>query len=297
MGKDDFMGIFDSIFQKISGREADGAEATGTETAYIRLGGQDGPYLNQWKIKAGEEIIFYNPKRNIKKTIIDADGKICDFPGIANRKLLTPYYVGYRGKTVEDIRPYAGILSEFDIYENEFIMLWLIQMDDREEHELEIRLYSVLDDEGNFKFPFRIYRIGVYGDRWIGQDWEEEKARELEAREKADAKAKAEGKTKQERLSELIDGAVKVLVEKGWPYALEIDIPESFCHALISIGDNYEGGFALNVGVRKGDSDRLVSNYITDGMRDELIKELQSEQVRDRIVSCILRLEKKEMNR
>lgn len=125
------------------------------------------------------EVIFTNPKKNIKRTIIDDDGVIIDFPGFEHPELIERYL-----KDVSDA-PCVRFRSEFEKTEDAFMFLWEIQPDGRywedddgfgAESGAELILYAYLNDEGVFTSKFRIYSYGV--TEYFGTDLEDAKASE-----------------------------------------------------------------------------------------------------------------------
>lgn len=135
-----------------------------------------GPALSQyWTLGAGSyrhrevaEVIFTN---NIKRTIIDNDGCICDFPGFdiseEDKRRLE--------RSLEDGKlpvPVVHFRTEFYSRKSDdrFLMIWEVQPDGRywEDEDgfggtsdPEVRLYSHIDELGRFTEPFRIYNIGA----------------------------------------------------------------------------------------------------------------------------------------
>ena len=124
-----------------------------------------------------DTVIFYNMKKKILRKIID-QGTICDFPGIANEELVLSYY---EGSSISPVTRYHYGCERYDKEGHPFIMYWTVQPDGRyyadadgfgAEYQTEIRLYSFIDDEGEFEGPFRIHSIG--NTRFMGTDLEEQ---------------------------------------------------------------------------------------------------------------------------
>lgn len=111
------------------------------------------------------EVIFMDDLRNIRKTIVDDSGKICDFPGILQEDRWTGALTS-QVYLQPQIRFRTSFTREAD---GRFRMVWEIQPDGRYwadddgfgmENDEEIRLYTHLDRNGSFTGPFRIYSVG-----------------------------------------------------------------------------------------------------------------------------------------
>lgn len=97
-------------------------------------------------------IVFVNRAKCIRRTIVDRNGVIADFPGVDGQENILP-----------QIRFRASIETTPG---GRFYMLWEVEPDGRfygdengfgmEDGE-ELRLYAFIDDEGNFEGKFRIY--------------------------------------------------------------------------------------------------------------------------------------------
>jgi len=127
------------------------------------------PSLSQWYTFGRNtpyekaEVIFTHPEKAICRTIVSSYGYICDFPGI--------------DETVPE--EYASIARDASIsFRTDFErcpdgniqMLWEIQPDGRywEDEDgyggtsdEEVILWTMLDAEGRFTGPFRLYRVGI----------------------------------------------------------------------------------------------------------------------------------------
>ena len=108
------------------------------------------------------EIVFENTERGIRKTIVDNNGMICDFPGLAHPELVALYSRGYLGQQIR----YRSSISKLG---DHYALIWQIQPDGRywededgfgRTPDDEINLYARLDDEGKFIEPFFLYSIG-----------------------------------------------------------------------------------------------------------------------------------------
>lgn len=113
------------------------------------------------------EVVFTHKSRHIAKTIIDDYGNIRDFPGFDEpekiRKCLGD------GKLPE---PVIRFRTDFEREpDGRFLMIWEIQPDGRywEDEDgfggtsdIEVRLYSHIDESGRFTEPFRLYNAGSH---------------------------------------------------------------------------------------------------------------------------------------
>ena len=120
------------------------------------------PELSSYYHVEGQELIFTSADRKIVKPILDEYGSMIDFPGIA------PWVEQMLGRS-PGIN--AGIYgSNFDRYGDEgFILYWRVQPDGRYwededgfgmTNDQEIVLFSILDKDGCFTSPFRLYEKG-----------------------------------------------------------------------------------------------------------------------------------------
>jgi len=127
-----------------------------TETVVV---GSDFSPLNTNK----PSIVFINKNKKIRKTIVNKNGKICNFPGI-----ITEDFQKYQISS-HHLNPQVNFRLSFENREDKWLVLWMIQPDGRywededgygAEPDEEITLYTYLDKEGNFTAPFSLYRIG-----------------------------------------------------------------------------------------------------------------------------------------
>jgi len=130
-----------------------------------------GPELNRWYTygrhryySAGDptEVIFTNEQKGITRVIVDDLGYIQNFPGVEELERIEKML------EVRPLQPRIRFRTDFSRKEDGIHMLWQIQPDGRYwadddgfgmEHDTEIYLYSILDDEGRFTMPFRLYEI------------------------------------------------------------------------------------------------------------------------------------------
>lgn len=120
----------------------------------------------------GEEILFISDRTGKVKKIVDRKATIVHFPGIVREKTWT---VALEEDT--SLEPVIRYRSEFEKYdEHTYIIIWQVQPDGRywEDEDgfgassaAEICLYALLDEDGNYKGPFQVYKVGAtrYLDR------------------------------------------------------------------------------------------------------------------------------------
>lgn len=135
----------------------------------------NGPQLSQWTTfgnhlyrRKGEvaAVEFVNEEYGIRKLIVDDNGYIQNYPGLENPEEWLGAWVSKRA-----LEPQIRFRTDFERMENNTIlMVWEIQPDGRYwededgfggESDLEILLYTYLDEKGNFTAPFRAYKIGI----------------------------------------------------------------------------------------------------------------------------------------
>lgn len=117
---------------------------------------------------AGEDssVYFVDESRGIRKLLVDTNGNIQNFPGIIQEdfwmKAINPHC----------LKPQVSFRSEFVSYGNRWLFRWQIQPDgayweDEDRfggtNDREVILYTLVDQDGNFTAPFRIYKLGHIG--------------------------------------------------------------------------------------------------------------------------------------
>lgn len=135
----------------------------------------EGPQLSQWTTfgnhiyrRKGEvaAVEFVNEEYGIRKLIVDDNGYILNYPGLGN-----PEEWLYAWKSKRELEPQIRFRTDFERMEdNTILMVWEIQPDGRYwededgfggESDLEILLYTYLDEKGNFTMPFKAYQVGT----------------------------------------------------------------------------------------------------------------------------------------
>lgn len=133
------------------------------------------PQLSQWTTfgnhlyrHKGEvaAVEFVNEEYGIRKLIVDDNGYIQNYPGLENPEEWLDAWESKRA-----LEPQIRFRTDFERMEdNTILMVWEIQPDGRYwededgfggEADLEILLYTYLDEKGNFTAPFRAYKIGA----------------------------------------------------------------------------------------------------------------------------------------
>lgn len=134
----------------------------------------NGPWLSQWTTFGnhfyryqGEvaAVEFVNEEYGIRKLIVDDNGYIQNYPGVENPEVWLDAWESER-----ELRPQICFRTDFTrMKDNTILMVWEIQPDGRYwededgfggEPDLEILLYTYLDEKGNFTAPFKAYKIG-----------------------------------------------------------------------------------------------------------------------------------------
>lgn len=124
-------------------------------------------YGNHMYRSSGErcDVEFIDNRLGIRKTIVDNNGNIIDFPGIEKgewTKFIKSEY------SLQPVIRFRTDLGKFD--DKHYIMIWEVQPDGRywEDEDgfggtsdIEICLYALIDHRGCFIGPFRIYKAGT----------------------------------------------------------------------------------------------------------------------------------------
>ena len=243
-------------------------------------------------------VVFYNAEKRIKRTIINHH-RICDFPGIANEELIMPYYK--EGSKIPPIAQYGYSCECYDQEKPQFVVYWMIQPDGRyyadedgygAEQQSEIELYAFLDDEGRFEGAFRIRSIG--NTMFMGTDLEEQRKKELESQqgERDDLTPEQLFETYRDKyVPEILKYMLEQREEWGRRWSVSCKIPgtEFKSRFELSLTDRYH----LSLGVHRIYEDRMISNYIFAGEKEELIHWLEQGDAVNKICETVQRLMKK----
>ena len=117
-------------------------------------------------------VVFTDPATREQREILDARGRFVDFPGIDRTGLEADAEVLDRMQAHPVVR-YRAEFSRFG--RDSYLICWMIQPDGRywaDENgfggtsDPEICLYALLDREGNYRGPFRRYKVGSERNFW-----------------------------------------------------------------------------------------------------------------------------------
>lgn len=217
------------------------------------------------------EIVFENTERGIRRTIVDDDGMICDFPGLAHPELVALYSRGYLGQQIR----YRSSISKLG---DHYALIWQIQPDGRYWEDKygfgrtpddEINLYARLDNEGKFIEPFYLYSIG--SNIYYGTDQERNAALALSL--KKDPLAS---------LLEHVPDLLSVMREKVMvPESGKAlyNIPGTVYQAKLTLKKEFENWF-VQVSMAKRGSDTSFLGYLEFLPLEEQRIYLSSEQAR-----------------
>lgn len=111
-----------------------------------------------------DPVIFINKTAGIEKCIVDEDGNILDFPGIEPCPELSSEI------NLDALKPQVRYEASFKkCKDGGYAMIWTVRPDGRywmdswgfgaEDYEW-VELYTVIDENGCFTAPFRLYSIG-----------------------------------------------------------------------------------------------------------------------------------------
>ncbi len=133
-------------------------------------------YVEQRDFLNDVGVCFVNEQKDICRQIIDPWGNIRNFPGVEMSEKLKEAFPSFRGTPVVRSR------ARFGPFDGEKIMMiWTIRRDGREwmdhdgfgeEDYPSVRLYTYLDQNGDFIRSFRLYAIGdrLYGEMAFPDD-------------------------------------------------------------------------------------------------------------------------------
>lgn len=131
-----------------------------------------GPHLNRYHTFGanacygpgeGPDVVFLYPEKGIRRVIVNEQGEIENFPGLSEDA----------ARRTGDVRFDRHIRFRTDFehrWDGKLLMIWEIQPDGcyygddggfGMEHGVEIRLYALIDERGEFTGPFEIYNIDL----------------------------------------------------------------------------------------------------------------------------------------
>ena len=117
-------------------------------------------------LRENPEIIFTSDRTGRQKAITDKTGRFVGFPGIVKEKEWTSHLT--EEGCLEPVIRYRTEFGKVD--EHSYIIRWQVQPDgmywaDEDGFGMtsdeEIVLYALLDLDGNYIGPFRVYKVGI----------------------------------------------------------------------------------------------------------------------------------------
>lgn len=123
------------------------------------------PYLTNMVTfgRRDDPVYFVDEQHGIRTVLVDSTGTIQNFPGIIKEDFWTSQV------SPNAMKPEIRFRTSFEQRNDRWIMRWQIQPDGRYwadedgfgiEDDLEVTLYTYIDQHGQFTGPFRIYRLG-----------------------------------------------------------------------------------------------------------------------------------------
>ena len=135
------------------------------------------PSLNAWHTSGNNifcqpgydpTIIFTSASGDVTRRIVNETGRILNFPGISPE---VETQIEGKASIRCSLSPEIRYCAEFNLRPNgTILMIWEVQPDGRywedgggfgSTSDQEIRLYSIIDGQGRYTGPFRLYNIGV----------------------------------------------------------------------------------------------------------------------------------------
>lgn len=117
-------------------------------------------------LRENPEIIFTSDRTGRQRAITDKKGRFVGFPGIVKEKEWTSHLT--EEGCLDPVIRYRTDFVKFD--DHSYMILWEVQPDGRYwadedgfgmTSDEEICLYALLDLDGNYIGPFRVYSVGV----------------------------------------------------------------------------------------------------------------------------------------
>lgn len=115
-------------------------------------------------------VILENARLGISETIVGADGRIKNFPGIAHAEVVNEYTTRYALERIH-------FCSSIENLDGMWALVWQVEPEGRYWEDdygfgatsrVEVNLYARLDERGHFIEPFHLYEVNdrmVYGTR------------------------------------------------------------------------------------------------------------------------------------
>ena len=228
------------------------------------------------------EIIFENTMSGIRKMIVDENGVIVHFPGLAHPDVIS----AYTGGSLLDVIFYYSYIRELD---DHYALIWQIEpdglywedddgfgrtMDD------EINLYARLDENGDFMEPFRLYSIG--SSRLFGTDTEEKMAESL--RMAADPRSSL-----REHVPDMMKKMLEY-IEKPEPGEASYMIPGTVFQADFSLKQEYNHEWFVKIYMSRCASGSALVDWLKTLPLEEQRAYLQTEEAAKRAEEKIVNL-------
>lgn len=111
-------------------------------------------------------VYFVDEVRGIRKMLVDPQGNIQNFPGVVREEFWTKHV------PQRYLQQQVRFRSDFEKWDSGWIFKWQLQPDGwywadeggfGGEDDLEVVLYTFVDQSGDFTGPFRLYRLGSRG--------------------------------------------------------------------------------------------------------------------------------------
>lgn len=123
--------------------------------------------MHRYRREGEDATVYYiDPALGVKRKVVDSQGNILGFPGIEKEDFWVSQI-----ESPGALKGQVRFRSDFEkCGDGRWAMLWQVQPDGRYwgdddgfgmEHDVEIYLYSILNERGEFAEPFRIYSMGM----------------------------------------------------------------------------------------------------------------------------------------
>lgn len=164
-----------NLFKKLFGKKRAASAAPKAPEVQPETTPPKPPYLTQTVTfgmhpyrRADEDssVYFVDEARGIRKMLVDPQGNIQNFPGVIREEFWTKHVAA------NYLQQQVRFRSDFEKWGSGWIFQWQLQPDgwywaDEDgfggEDDLEVVLYTFVDQSGDFTGPFRLYRLGSRG--------------------------------------------------------------------------------------------------------------------------------------
>ena len=153
-------------------------------------------------LRENPEIIFTSDRTGRQRAITDKKGRFVGFPGIVKEKEWTSHLT--EEGCLDPVIRYRTDFVKFD--DHSYMILWEVQPDGRYwadedgfgmTSDEEICLYALLDLDGNYIGPFRVYKVGVR--RYVERPQKPEPPKPPQPEKKTEEKPEKKPEKKPER--------------------------------------------------------------------------------------------------